>query len=233
MQNTKKFYLIDSSNIDQLLNKHQSKERLKPIQKKELSRLDELMSDIISNPSLTDSEKVTEYNKVLAEFQDVAVINPKTLKHTTQLTIPTTSTTTNTEDLEEKDSKEHEYLLRILKGNNKKVKDLMKILNNSNQIKLTNKGEVIIKDKKIPNSNITDLLNRAVNSKQSKVNSIITPAWNEFQELLEELNIPKSIVKKQQQTPVKTPSKAARPRRLLKQLKRWSPYDYTENAKQK
>lgn len=230
LQDAKKFYLVDSSNINNILSRHESAERLKPIQKKELSRLDTLMSSVLNDSKLSDVEKVLEYNRVLTEFQEVATTKPKIAKETPQATASDTNITQNGDS---DNLGNYNYLLGVIKQYNKKADNLMSLLTKSKQLKLSDRGEVIIKGKKIPNSNITDLLNRAVNSRPPKLKTHITPGWEEFHTLLREQNIPQSLLYKKIESPNKT-TKVRKPVSYhIKQLDKWSPYDSTKNAKKR
>ena len=111
----------------------------------------------------------------------------------------------------------------------------MSLLDASNDIKVFDNGEIAIKSEKIPNSNISDLLNKAINP-YHKVDQLA--GWEKFQSLLKETNVPRSLVVTRSNPPNinndTTPKKVyKRSPTISTKVKRWTPYDTKQNAKTK
>ena len=96
-------------------------------------------------------------------------------------------------------------------------------------VSFDNSGEISIHNQKIPHSNISDLLNKAVNP-NCKISNL--PGWESFKTVLADANIPQSLLVSKTskasnqyattKKPVKSPSTPVRNTRLLQ---RWTPYD--------
>lgn len=179
MQDAKKFLLVESSDLNKLLRENQLKERLQPLPTRELHQLDSDMLKIVNDPTLSQEEKVKRYNSILTEFQSVSHYDnpPKT-----------SNSETKNSDVKESSP---DPILGIPKIYKRKAENLMTYLKHANMLNISDKGELIIKDEKIDKSNVTDILNKAVNPKATVKNPI---GWNQFQSLLEENNVPQSMV---------------------------------------
>lgn len=253
LQNTNKFFLIDETNIHQLTNSltpnnnkssdnasnhqkpiHQltnvirTNNRLEPILNREVKQLDSSMLHILDDDSLTTDEKVNKYNQLLLEFQS---INGNKLKPVQRYN--------KKDNSEEQKTEEYDYLIGIPKQQNKKAKDLMSILNKSDNFKVSNTGSIEIDGVSIPKSNINDLLNKAVNPRITYAN---VPGWENFKSLLTEENVPKSLLANKHSEPdhsFQTPPPISQPRKRQSPsidhdyLNRWLPHDLVDNGKKK
>ena len=191
MTDLKKFLLVDANSLNQFSKLFDKKNtRLDPPVKRETNRLDSLMSEIVNNSALPENEKVALYNKTLSEFQN--------LRHVTQ-----PSNTLSQQPLDKKGDQTlnlEETLIPIPKQYKNKAKNLFRLLNNNSNLKVHLNGEVSIDGSKLDNSNISDLLNGAVNSKVDLDN---VPGWREFASLLHNSNVPKSMLSIKAKTSVK------------------------------
>ena len=227
----KKFFLIDASNMDQLLKLQESKERLTPIVNRELKELDRLMLAIVNNSKLTDEEKVMAYNKSLAEFQTVAKEPKKIIKK-----IENTSTQPNIKT----ETQKHTYnpMIGIAQRYKSKAENVLSLLKARNAIGINEIGEILINDETIPNSNISDLLNKAVNPNSK---TTLVPGWEKFKSLLALANVPQSLLVNkntkainQLKPPKKLQNKSPlRATKSTRSLRKWTPYDIEYGQKKK
>lgn len=182
MQDAKKFLLVESNDLNRLFRENLTKERLQPLPTRELHQLDSAMLDIVNTPSMSQEEKVKKYNSILTEFQSVAHYNnPPRIQDSKVVDKPSPEAKPPTLD----------PILGVPTLYKRKAENLMTFLKQKNQLSVSDKGEVIIKDEKIDKSNVTDILNKAVNPKS---NLKQPTGWTKFQELMEENNVPKSMV---------------------------------------
>lgn len=225
-----KFLLVDASNIDKLFKSQEHKERLTPMVNKELKHLDRLLLEIINNNTLSEEEKVVKYNKVLAEFQSVSKEAIKPILKKSIVEAPKQAETTEVK------KSTYNPTIGITQRYKSKAETLMSLLRGSGAIDVSNTGEVIIKNEKIPYSNISDLLNKAINP---QYNIDRTPGWEKFESLLTDLNVPQSLLGKAKS---KSISKAATPKVVHKKpstltihnersMRKWTPYDSPKNVR--
>jgi len=220
-EDAKKFLLIDASNIDQLMKHTKQNERLIPIEKRELKRIDKFMLDIINNSALTEDEKVMEYNKVLTEFQSLSNIR--------SMEPSQTKTVQNEKQQVDKITSDYDATVGVQQRYKNKANNVMSLLKMSKQFDITNSGELIVNNEKINGSNISDLLNKAINPNHN-VQDI--PGWEEFQEILIKSNIPKSLLATNILKPIKHDTPIAKQHNKIeptmkhnKMLRKWKPYD--------
>lgn len=236
LKDAKKFFLIDPTNVNQLTNLIQSSNRLQPIQSSEIKRLDSSMLDILNNNNLTTTEKVEQYNKILVEFQNTTSSKPQ-ISDETKNTFKTNQTENDKED-------SYNYLLGIPTQYKTKADKLMSMLINSNKIKISKTGSVTINGESIPGSNITDLVNKAVNS---RVTFPHLPGWSNFEELIIEQNVPQSLlsvkvepsvkkadIKSVPKTSTSKPKNSQPHSPKIVALRKWLPHDHPpEHGKKK
>lgn len=182
MQNTNKFYLVDASQIQ--MTKQRDFEyqfRNQPPTLTQQKTLDRKMQDIINDETISEDEKVNRYNNTLASY----LTNIQQQSHKPPM--PHKETIQNIEKSDDIDP-----ILPISERFKKKAKSLLTYLSNTGALTFNKIGETQINGKSIPGSNISDMLNQAVNS-YSKTQAV---GWDDFQALLNESNAPKSLLKK-------------------------------------
>lgn len=183
LADTNKFLLIDASQLkdgklptpDQ-----QFKERTKPIINTELQALDQTMLSVVNNNNLSNDEKVQAYNKALSQYQ--------AMNHNKTNGVMQTNNLNNTRAING-----YNPTHNISEKYKNKANQLWSTLSNNNALKLSNIGEIIVNDEKLIGTNITDLLNTAVNP-LAKSDGIT--GWKTFQDLLLKNNIPKTLLHK-------------------------------------
>ena len=193
----KKYLLVDSNNIDQLFSSFNKKARLEPIANRELKRLDQLMLEIVNNKEMSENEKVEEYNKRLTDFQ-----NTLTNSHPPQVEPPNVKNKPNKvikkemEDIREQPEQPvsktlYDATIGIDHRYKPRARKLLSLLSDLNILKYSDSGEVILHGEKITGSNVSDLLNRAVNPKANAKHLI---GWEKFLSSLDDANVPQSIL---------------------------------------
>lgn len=222
LQNTKKFFLIDASelksgsllrdspntnstNVNTVANQAY-KERAKPLITKELHQVDLIMSTILNNDSLSEQQKVQEYNNALSKYQNLksTTIQP-TISEPVNLTSETSA---------------YNPLTGIAVRYKNKANELLKLLQQNTDLKFMDNGEISINNERLAGTNISDLLNTSVNP---IIKKDTIPGWNKFREVLIKGNIPRSLINQkvasQQYTPyTKIPTRSTN-------LDHWSNYD--------
>ena len=192
MQHAKKFYLLDSSKTPHN-NGYQftSKERRQPLEQREIQNLDRRMLEVVNNTGLNEEQKVVEYNKLLTEFQSAHELS----SHRISKPLNQMKTSENEIKADETSSKQNlrDYnpMLGITKPYQGKAEKLLSLLDSTKRFDIAENGEIIIDKRRIPRSNISDALSKAVNP-QSKLGDI--PGWQEFTSFLNERNPPQTLV---------------------------------------
>ena len=181
MNESKKFFLVDAGQIKKL--DSIPSERSKPITEKELTKLDHKMLQIINLPSLSEEEKIKRYNQTLTEFLDLKQSKPS------KPVIDTTDKLIKKENTEKAAS--YDPMLGVSKTYRGKAEKLFSYLQQSHKMSVDDKGEVTIKGSKLPGSNITDMITKAV-TPNSKLNHL--PGWNQFHSFLLESNVPRTLL---------------------------------------
>ena len=224
----KKFLLVDSNNIDQLFPPGSKKARLEPIANRELKRLDQLMLTIVNNEDMTESEKVDQYNKTLTEFKNT--LSTKPVPHTVSpkpSSKPNLTSDDKKEDnqkLKEENKQVYDATIGVDHRYKPRAKKILSLLTDSNLLKYTNTGEVILRGEKIPGSNVSDLLNSVVNPKV-KAKQLI--GWRQFSDSLKDANIPQSILTTT--VALKRPSVSKKPHLRTERSKVKSDFDSWES----
>ena len=179
---TQKFYLIDASQLKQLLESDANfKERSKPLPLREMQTLDNEMLHVVNDPSLSTDDKVHAYNTILTKYQSI-----------NSARTPSKAITFDSEERANNIPEErvdYNPLLGISSQYQNKAKTLWSLL--KHKIKVMPNGEISINGNIIHKSNISDLLNKAVNSRLKPRN---LPGWDQFNSIVEEENIPKSLL---------------------------------------
>lgn len=223
MPEAQKFLLLDSRDADRMFKNKAHDERLEPLQKRELHGLDRLMLDIVNDTTLSEEEKVKKYNSALTEFQATVGYVPKPPGFPPQ---------------RESSPPRYDSTLGIPITFQKKAKNLLSYLTKGGDFSISDKGEIMIKGSKKLGSNISDILNRAVNPKSKLTQPI---AWAEFKKLLEEKNAPRSMLAVNVQNSLQTPLPSHSPPKPRRQrnsppkpagkLRDWTAHDSKDNGK--
>ena len=187
MEHAEKYALIP----EELLSKHIPSQQ-------QMSEFDLAMSKIL-NSSKPDHEKVQKYYDLLKRKMNLEEYNP-----------PWKSSSKEEED---EPSKKEDLIKPLIKeeqsGNNyndtvlnavpqnmkRQANNLLQMLkSHPNTLRWNDKGEVIYKDQKLPQLNIADLFNLIF--ARHKMKTLI--AKDEFLQALDELNVPKHLIKNKQ-----------------------------------
>ena len=188
MSEAKKFYLLDASQVKlpetkSSENTTSTVERTKPIKKREGENLDSIMYNIANDSSLTDDQKVDKYNQALTAFQSYKKTIPQK-----QLVTP------HPADRDMQTSQrpdEYDPMITIGKTFQGKAQKVLKLLQKDGKFGVSNKGELIVNGQTLPMTNISDLLHASVNK---KAYSDELTGMREFQDLLTQANVPKSLI---------------------------------------
>lgn len=223
MTDAKKFLLLDPSNISKLAELFpNANQRLQPLRAREIHELDRNMLNIINDQSLTDREKVAEYNSTLTEFQTMS--KEKTISSNQKPTKELKGINISSNTV----SPQHE-LIGIPKTYHNKAKNLLELLKSTHDVQISENGEVTIGRETIRGSNIADLLNKTVNP-NAKIQSLA--GWSRFQTVLKEGNIPQTLLNQKVKREIRL---IPEPKKKTKQFKvkspkksvvqsRWEPY---------
>ena len=186
MSEAKKYLLIDANNANQISrilenNLNKSSQRLLSPLKREVNNLDKMMAEVAQDQTLSADERVDMYEKHLNNF----------LTHRSLASRPLAKPQNNQTVTKPKiNPADDDHLLPIPKTFKNKANSLYTYLKKL-PITYSKAGEVIINGNTVKNSNISDLLNAAVNSKAV---GEYTTGWHEFQQFLRENNVPKSLL---------------------------------------
>lgn len=203
MDHAKKFYLVDSSkHLHNDGYQFSSKERTQTLEQREIRNLDKRMLDVVNNANLSEEQKVSEYNKLLTEFQSARDLS----SHGASKPFNQTRSNENQKNLSEPSSNhslnQYNPMLGITKPYQSKAGKLLELLNSTTRFNVAENGEMIIDKKRIPHSNISDALNKAVNP-QNRLGVI--PGWNEFASFLNDSNPPQTLVGNRIQSHITSP----------------------------
>ena len=224
MDHARKFYLVDASQLKE--NKDKSfEQRIKPLVRKEIEGLDQKMANIINDNSLTEDEKVDLYNQTLSKFQS--------LRETVNLN---KNHSLKTEQQQIQKQPEYDPVMGVPKPYKSKANKVLDGLRERNKITFNKRGEISIAGREIKTSNISDLLNTAVNPKAKSGN---LAGWREFDQLIKDENLPKSLL----YTPQLEDKSASKPpvykeqlipaKRAITKPYRFDPYDSPKKTKGK
>lgn len=217
----KKFLLVDANQLNPGNNESSFLERSKPLPTKELQSLDKSMLQIINNSMLSTDDKVQAYNRVLSEYQSM----------TSYPTINSDTFNEPSNNIQEEPI--YDPLISITSQYKNKAANLLSLLKKSNKIKVLPNGQVSIKGNTIAQSNISDMLNKAVNSRANKRD---IPGWDEFEQLIEEENIPRFLLNNRYTSASSVSAKpvSIRPRRTIpvkSVYNDWESHDEPKNKK--
>lgn len=149
--------------------------------KKELEGVDKDIKTVLNDTSISATEKVKRYNEVLMKYQSMK------------------ENETSSKTVEKKESKTLDPLLSISQQYKNRGKALLDYLSSVDGVKWNDRGEITINNKRVPNSNIADLISYAVRPGKKKNPPI---AWSEFKDGLLDSNAPQSLLGQ----PLRTPS---------------------------
>lgn len=180
MEHAKKFYLVDASQVKGYKN-DSFVQRNKPIISKEIEGLDKMMVDIIKNASLTDEQKVDAYNQALSKFQS--------LKQEVGFNKLLPNVEPRGQEI--RASNQYDPVMGVPKPYKSKAIKVLDTLLENNKLSFNDKGEVNINGEKFDSSNISDLLNSAVNPKAKYEN---LNGWSKCYRLIKQENLPKSLL---------------------------------------
>lgn len=197
MNNAKKFYLLDASQVKLPENKPAIAEtaatvaeRIKPIKKRETESLDKLMFEIANAESLSDEEKVNRYNAVLANFRVHYNSAPQKQSWNDDSknlsAAPSQRPRGKTSDLEDG----YDAMISVGKNYQPRARKVLKLLEERGKMSVSKNGEIVIDGKPVPSSNISDLLNASVNRKAYSEEII---GLDTFRALMDEANVPKTL----------------------------------------
>ena len=178
MDQAKKMILIDPRMYERL-NSVNGDNRVKSIMDKMsnakdmvLSSLDTDMSNILTDPYLTDDKKVQRYTSAQTRY---SLMNaPESREESAE----------NGEKIIQGD-----VLASIPKNLKSKGNRLLNFINNDPGINFNERGELIVDGFTIANSDASDLVNHVL--KKSKVPPI---GWNLFKDKLQRMNVPRSLL---------------------------------------
>lgn len=158
------------------------------VQPNTLSLLDNEMKEVLGNNNISDYEKWGIYNQILQRY--LKVIN-NTRK---PMSLPLTSEIKQQEKVHTPTNHfgdgDFEILESVPKTFRSKAKLLLQKLKRENNIKWDDQGVVFINQKRINNSNITDLLNDIVRPRKTADPN----GWQEFAHALKETNTPFELI---------------------------------------
>lgn len=180
MEYSKKLLIIDPTkhSISGLAeNERQKRDFNTPPIKREMSRLDTEMLEIINSEAYTEQEKVDLYNQTLSRFQELYRQTKPLIK------APQTLSNSDTTELPEPNLKpevEGELTFSFPKTQRNLGSKLVKFLKNDPEISWLSNGTVILKGVELPGSNITDLISKAAGSKKRSLN---LTGWEQFSKL--------------------------------------------------
>lgn len=209
----KKFYLVDASQLKQNDDKTSYKARTRPLLTKELQSLDNKMLQIVEDPILSTDEKVLKYNAALAKYQQASEYTQSK------------SSTFDVQDkptIKQEDVVEHPInnpLTKISGQYQNRANNLWLILSKEKRLKVSKDGSVTINGESIPQSNITDMIYKAVNPRLKAMN---VAGWDKFTDLLSEINVPAVMLANQKQ--VAMPFKHSPSRKTIKTRATAKPY---------
>ena len=180
MEKVKKMILIDPTsekNVNAMATKTNTPERLMTPIKREISELDGNLLEIINNSDLNEEEKVTWYNQTLAKFQKLY-----NMKRQSPINADVRSEKSPSSDLK---------LWGIPPQYTKKAQTLLDFIQTKTDLDVGVNGNVAINGQQIANSNIVDLIHKAV-TPRSRLHSL--QGWQEFKKFLEKNNTPQSML---------------------------------------
>ncbi len=231
MKHAKKMVLIsadDHSNV---------KEELpRDILKDSLYSIDDKMKSILDNNSLTTEEKVNQYSNALDDYLLFVNKYKRREKEKYHFSKYDDGDETDDEEIElQKFSSIKQTLEKTLPKTLKKKGDIIiDFIEKSPNHTITNKGEIVVNGKIIENSNIVDLVHYQLRQRKKITNPPY--AYPQFFQSLNEMNVPKEILKRKEKkisfttkksskTPTTkiTSSKSQPPKKRLKQNE-WEPY---------
>lgn len=162
-----------------------------------MSELDKKMLHILKS-KVSDHEKVKQYYSILQHKLNLESNNPP-WKTITKEEEEETSQEIKDQDMKKEHSIAEDYSNTILSAvppnMKRQASTLLNILKaHPSTIRWNDKGELYLKDLKYSNSNIADLFNLIFISHKSKD----LPAKEEFLQALQELNVPKHLIKNKQ-----------------------------------
>lgn len=192
MSEAKKYLLIDANNtqtISKILstNMNHNSQRLTTPYKREVTNLDTTMSEIAQDQTLSPDEKVDKYEKYLNEY-----LNLRSLAGRPTAAVNSVQPKEIKQDKTKAQFTIDSFLLPIPKTLKTKARSLYSYLEQL-PLDVLSSGQISINGKQIADSNISDLLNVAVNTRA--VDKQVA-GWDQFQKFLLDNNVPKSLLAK-------------------------------------
>ena len=168
------------------------------ILKDSMHSLDDKMKSILDNNLLTTEEKVKQYARTLDDY--LLFVNKFKRREKGKYSIVRPDEEEDTDD-EEIESQKFLNIKQTLektlpKTLQKKGELIVDFIEKSPNHSITNKGEIVVNGKIIENSNIVDLVHYQLRQRKKIVNPPY--AYPQFFESLNEMNVPKQILKRKE-----------------------------------
>lgn len=204
---------------------------------KAMSFLDQDMEEVLSRHDLGTDEKVKRYNQVLQRYVNYEDKRKGMEQAPIQMQMVGSppATAAPHESVMTPDPIEEEVLGSVPKTMKKKAELLLQRMKTSPSMQWTEKGELVYKDKVVPNTNVADLVNDALRRRKR----FEPHGWQTFARALKETNVPQDLigheerwkwmqnppreVQDKQKLKIK-PKQKTKTRVVSTRVPRWSPY---------
>ena len=169
---TCKLYLVPEDVINNWRSDQRTQQVNNPSQTS-ISQIDKNMQGILKDKHLRDYDKEKMYTQKLATYVDMRVINTTPMR------------------TENKIHESSDILDSVPKMYHKKANALLKYLQMDKDVNWDSQGQLIIKEKTIPQSHIVDLVNDGMRSRKHKQHA---KGWHELSHHLAMKNVPKELI---------------------------------------
>lgn len=142
---------------------------------REIQSLDKNLQDIINNDTLTDDAKVTFYNQTFSKFRDLYKKKDLPVEPIETVGLKQNSSNVMSDQL---------FLAPIPKLYQNKARNLLNFLRSKAGFNIGENGDLSINGQGLSESNITDLLNKAVNPRNKLREDLA--GWDTFKSYLQE-----------------------------------------------
>ena len=161
-----------------------------------LKGLDAGITNILNAPDIPEDIKAKLYNHFLSQFLTMKKkqtdVYRRDIPYKYEVPVVTMNDQPPSTSAEiQEDKIESEIIASVPKTMQKQAKLILERVKNDPQIKWNEKGEVIIQDQTVPNSNMVDLINDLVRKRKN----INPTGWKEFASHLYKSNIPRDLVR--------------------------------------
>lgn len=156
-----------------------------------LQALDQEMQHVLSTSGLEMHDKVTMYNQVLRRYLVYGQQKLNPFRPASGLPTSVVNTDTATPDTDKSsDSIEREMLESVPKTMKSKARLLIQRLKEHPNLSWNAQGQMIYKDKVIPDTRMTDLLNDVLRRRKR----FEPMGWKTFAKALKEINVPQDFI---------------------------------------